>query len=82
MARYLSVGWLTSHPLVPHPQVALGSGSFRGHRYLKEVVLVVVEHLLKAIKVKAIADVLIVDPAEELMILEITKPADPPVAVL
>lgn len=41
-----------------------------------------VEHLLEAVEVEAVADVLLVDLAEELVILEVAEPADPPVAFL
>ena len=41
-----------------------------------------VEHLLETVEVEAIADVLVINPTEELMVLEVAEPADPPVAVL
>ena len=45
-------------------------------------VLVVVEHLLESVEVEAVADVLLVHLAEELVVLETAEPADPPVALL
>jgi hypothetical protein len=45
-------------------------------------VLVVVEHLLEAVEVEAVADVLLVDLAEELVVFQTAEPADPPVALL
>jgi xanthosine utilization system XapX-like protein len=40
-----------------------------------------IEHLLESAQIEAIANVFLVDFAEELMILEVTKPADPSVAL-
>ena len=49
---------------------------------MRRVVLIVVEHLLESVEVEAIPDVLLVNFAEELVILEVAEPADPAVALL
>jgi hypothetical protein len=41
-----------------------------------------IEHLLEAVEVEAIPDVLLVDLAEELVILEAAEPVDPAIALL
>jgi hypothetical protein len=46
------------------------------------MVLIVIEHLLEPIEVEAVPNVLFIDLAEELMILQVAEPADPPVALL
>ncbi len=46
------------------------------------MLLVVIEHLLQAVEVKAISDVLLVYLAEELMVFEIAKPTYPTVTLL
>lgn len=45
-------------------------------------VLVMIEHLLDAIEIEIIADVLLVDFAEELVVFEVAEPADPADALL
>jgi hypothetical protein len=45
-------------------------------------VLIVVEHLLKPVEVETVADVLLVDLAEELVVLQTAEPAYPTVALL
>jgi hypothetical protein len=42
----------------------------------------VIEHLLESVEVKAVPDVFFVHFAEELVVLQVAKPADPPVALL
>ncbi len=41
-----------------------------------------VEHLLEPVEVEAVADVLLVDLTEELVVLETAEPTDPAVALL
>lgn len=41
-----------------------------------------IEHLLDAIEIEIIADVLLVDFAEELVVFEVAEPADPAHALL
>ena len=45
-------------------------------------VLVVIEQLLKSVEVEAVADVLLVDLTEKLVVLEVAEPAYPSVALL
>lgn len=45
-------------------------------------VLVVVEHLFESVEVEGVADVLFVDLAEELVVLQTAEPAYPTVALL
>ena len=45
-------------------------------------VLVMIEHLFDAIEIEIIADVLLVDFAEELVVFEVAEPADPADALL
>lgn len=44
--------------------------------------LIMVEHLFESVEVEAIANVLFVDPAEELVVLEVAEPVDPAIALL
>ena len=41
-----------------------------------------VEELLEAVQVEAVADVFLVHAAEELVVLQVAEPADPAVALL
>ncbi len=41
-----------------------------------------IEHLLEAVEVEAVADVLLIYFAEALVVLQVAEPADPPVALL
>jgi len=41
-----------------------------------------VKHLLESVKVEAVANVLFVHSAEELMVFQITEPVDPAIALL
>ena len=41
-----------------------------------------VEHLFEAVEVEAVADVLLVHAAEELVVLQVAEPVYPPVALL
>jgi hypothetical protein len=41
-----------------------------------------IEHLLESVEVEAIANVVLVHLAEELVVLQVAEPADPPVALL
>ena len=56
-------------------------GSFRGRRWVGEMVLIVVKHLLESVEIETISDVLLIDFAEELMVFEVAEPADPAVAL-
>lgn len=68
MERYLHVVDVTVHPRAIRPREDLGGVSFQGHRCVARGVLVVVKHLLKAVQVEAIADILLINLAEELMV--------------
>jgi hypothetical protein len=41
-----------------------------------------VKHLFQSVKIEAVTDVLFVNFAEELMVLQVAEPADPSVAFL
>jgi hypothetical protein len=47
-----------------------------------EKVLEVVEHLLEAIEIEAVADVLLVNFTEELMVFQTAEPTDPSITLL
>jgi hypothetical protein len=47
-----------------------------------EKILEVVEHLLEAVKIEAVADILLVDFAEELVVFQTAEPTDPSIALL
>lgn len=44
--------------------------------------LIMVEHLLEAVEVETISNILFVYFAEELMVLQVAEPTDPPIALL
>ena len=44
--------------------------------------LIMIEHLLEAVKIEAVADILLVDFAEELVVFQTAEPTDPSIALL
>lgn len=82
MERYLRGRGATSSLRVLRLRGGRGGVSFRVRRWVWAWVLVVVEHLLESVEVEGVADVLLVDLAEELVVFEVAEPADPAVALL
>ena len=82
MERYLNEHILTSHPRAPRPRAVPASVSSLAHHCIDPILLIVIEHLLEPVQIEAVPDVLLIDLAEELMVLEVAEPADPPVALL
>ena len=82
MDRYLLESMSTySHP-VPRLLGDRAGVSFRGHRLVREGVLVVIELILESIEVEAVPDVLLIDFAEKLVVFQVAEPTYPPVTLL
>lgn len=60
---------VTSNLRVTSLGVIMVVGSFKGRHCLGSGVLVVIEHLLETVEVETVSDVLLVDSAEEVVVL-------------
>ncbi len=82
MERYLDGRRGTFSRRATRLLVDLDARSFRVHRYFIPSLLVVVEHLLQAVQVETVSNILLVYLAEVLVVLQVAEPADPSVALL
>lgn len=82
MERYLDGRRGTFSRRVTRLLVDLDARSFRVHHYFIPYLLVVVEHLLQAVQVETVSNILLVYLAEVLVVLQVAEPADPSVALL